>query len=130
MILIETLLLSEQLEAILPAFELPKQIRGKRVHWGSVGSVWLAPIKQRKQEAQDGQAVHGIARRDLANPVRLFERLDNADATVMPVPPQNGNPLFVEQVIGHGIPLALATGGWRSRRASAQANVRRVATTR
>jgi hypothetical protein len=99
--------------AVIESFEPIKWKRGDRVL--VVRGIPLAPIDQCQQETQDGHAVHGIAGGDLAYPVCLSERLNDAHTTVTPILPKNGNPLFIENVIVHGFLLAWARSGREGR---------------
>jgi hypothetical protein len=88
LVLIESLAITQEIETIYIVTEFPEPIPGKRRdRVFVVRGIPLAPIKQRQQETQDSHAIHGIARGDLANPASLSQRLNNADATAIPILP-------------------------------------------
>jgi hypothetical protein len=129
LVLEESLATSQKVKTVFAVIEFFEPIRGKRRDRVLVvRGILLAPIKQRKQETKNRHAVHGVAGGDLANPACLSQRLNNAHAIAMPTFPQNGNPRFFEQVIVHGLLLALGRGGWQAHRAPGDPTVRWVAT--
>jgi hypothetical protein len=88
LVLEESLATSQKVKTVFAVIEFFEPIRGKRRDRVLVvRGIPLAPIKQRQQETQDSHAIHGIARGDLANPASLSQRLNNADATAIPILP-------------------------------------------